>query len=138
MSLYYKPDADGSPRGTIAYPLSDLAEGHHTIEPARVGHIVQLGCGTGRHGGARRYAPAIYRVYTDANPAVSEVNFYLTHNRPEADLKVKITVYNLMGREMWSGQTTGRSDMTRTAPVNWNLCDHNGHRVPSGHIRVPR
>ncbi len=132
VSLYYTPNVDGTPGGTIAYPLENLAEGHHSLTlrvwdtsaKSAVAHIEMSVLAD--------MPPTIYRVYADANPAVSETNFYVVHNRPEADLKVKVTVYNLMGREVWSGHVTGRADMTRTAPLNWNLCDYSGHRVPRG------
>ncbi len=132
VSLYYTPNADGTPGGTIAYPLSDLSEGRHTLTLRVWDTSANSATATVDMAVRADLAPTIYRVYADANPASTETNFYVVHNRPEADLKVKITVYNLMGREMWSGYTTGRADMTRTAPVNWNLCDYNGHRVARG------
>ena len=42
------------------------------------------------------------------------------------------TVYDLMGREQWSGSVTGVSDMQRSTPVTWNLTDKAGRRVPRG------
>ena len=31
LSLYYTPSPDGSTSGTIAYPMSDLSDGNHTL-----------------------------------------------------------------------------------------------------------
>lgn len=132
VSLYYTPNADGTPGGIIAYPLSGLTDGHHALTLRVWDTSANSASATVEMAVRTDLPPTIYRVYADANPAVSETNFYVTHNRPEADLTVKITVYTLMGREIWSGNTTGRADMTRTAPVNWNLCDYNGRRVARG------
>lgn len=132
VSLYYVPNADGTPGGTIAYPLAGLADGRHTLTLRVWDTSANSATATVDMAVRSDMPPAIYSVYADSNPAVSQTNFYVTHNRPEADLRVKITVYNLMGREMWSGHATGRADMTRTAPVTWNLCDYSGHRVARG------
>ena len=45
---------------------------------------------------------------------------------------VEVSVYNLMGRRLWSGKVTGRSDMFLTVPVTWDLTDEGGRRVGRG------
>lgn len=47
-------------------------------------------------------------------------------------LTVTINVYNLLGRLEWTSTVTGRSDMFRSFPINWNLCDMAGRRIPRG------
>ena len=71
-------------------------------------------------------------VYTDANPAKTEANFYIRHNRPDANVTVTIQVYNMMGQQVWTNTTTGRSDMYLSMPVTWNLTDNSGVRVNRG------
>ena len=73
-----------------------------------------------------------FRLYCDANPASVSANFYIEHDRPDQRLNVTVTVYDLMGREQWSGSVTGVSDMQRSTPVTWNLTDKAGRRVPRG------
>ena len=94
--------SDGGRSGTIAYPLSGLLR------------VVTLsGCGCGIHSNnmaestvsfrvVKGLAPDIVELYTDANPAVDMVKFYIRHNRPDAMLQVKLTVYDLSGRIVWS------------------------------------
>lgn len=60
------------------------------------------------------------------------VKFYIRHNRPDAMLQVKLTVYDLSGRIVWSTRQNGRSDMFVTAPIVWNLSDNGGGRVSHG------
>ena len=60
-------------------------------------------------------------------------NFYLTHNQPETNATVTVTVYNLVGTPIWSGQASGRPEMfTTTVPVSWDLTDTAGRRVARG------
>ena len=64
--------------------------------------------------------------------ATTQANFYVSHNRPDATLEVTVTVYDLMGRPVWSQTQRGRSDMFTSAPLTWNLTDGAGRRVSRG------
>jgi len=132
LSDYYTPASDGSPAGVLNYPMPALTEGYHTLSlrvwdtsgnaaEKEIDFFVSPGL-----------APKLYEVYTDANPASTVANFYLRHNRPESMATVTITVYNLLGRALWSKTVTGRSDMFTTVPVTWDLTDNAGRRVGRG------
>ena len=132
LNFYFTPSADGTASGIINYPLENIQEGAHTLSlrvwdtsgnsaTADIEFFVREGL-----------APKIYDVYTDANPASSAANFYLSHDQPDNMVTVSVTVYNLLGRPIWSGSTTGRSDMSVSSPVTWNLNDQSGRRVPRG------
>jgi hypothetical protein len=45
-------------------------------------------------------------------------------------LTVTISIYDMLGRQVWSESHTGRSDMFTT--VTWNLTDGSGCRVGRG------
>lgn len=132
VSDYYQPSADGSPSGTVAYPLEDLAAGNHTLSlrvwdtannfgKASIEFFVEPG-----------QAPTIFDVYTDVNPASTEANFFVRHNRPDATIEVTVGVYDLLGHLLWSNTKRGRSDMFVSSPMTWDLCDGAGHRVNRG------
>jgi hypothetical protein len=132
VSLYFSPSSDGTPSGTINYPLEDLTTGAHTLklkiwdtsgnsQTAQMDFVVDANA-----------KPIIYDVWCDANPASTETNFYLSHDRPDRMVTVTISVYDLMGRPVWSGSAKGLSDMFTSSPVTWNLCDSAGSRVRRG------
>lgn len=132
VSDYYTPASDGTPGGTVAYPLSNLSAGNHAIEfrvwdtggnhaAAAIDFYVQPGV-----------APTIFDIYTDTNPATDHANFYVSHNRPDATLEVTVEVFNMMGQQIWSSASRGRSDMFVSNPVTWDLRDRAGHRVDRG------
>ncbi len=132
VASYYTPLADGTPGGTINYPMGELADGAHTVRlrvwdtdgnaaEKELEFISRTDC-----------APVITTVFTDCNPAVTEANFYVTHDQPETMATVIVTVFNLSGQPVWTGQTTGRCDMFSTAPLTWDLTDSSGRRVPRG------
>ncbi|MDE6461021.1 MAG: hypothetical protein K2K52_09385, partial [Paramuribaculum sp.] len=129
---YFTPYADGTPGGTIAYPLSTLSEGSHDLTlrvfdtsgnatEATINFVVDP-----------MVQPEIFDIYTDVNPASVEANFFVNHNRPDETLTVTVSVYNLMGMLVWSKTVTDRSDMFTSAPITWNLHDLGGRRVGRG------
>lgn len=132
VSQYFTPSVSEHGAGTIAYPLSEITEGPHKLRlrvfdtsdnsaSREVSFIV-----------SPEQAPTLYDVYTDANPASTQANFYLSHDRPDSNIEVTVTVYNLLGKPVWSSTTSGRSDMYLSFPVTWNLTDEAGRRVNRG------
>ena len=132
VSDYYTPAADGSPSGTVAYPLQGLSAGNHTLEfrvwdtsnnvtKAEIPFFVNPD-----------QRPSIIDVYTDCNPATTQANFYVSHNRPDAAVTVTVTVYDIAGRPVWNKTVKGRSDMFTSTPVTWDLTDTAGRRVGRG------
>lgn len=132
VAFYYTPSADGTPSGTIAYPLESLAEGNHSLSfrvwdtsgnstTKTVDFFVEQGA-----------APKVFDIWADVSPASVEANFYLTHNRPDATLTVSLDIYDISGRHVWTTKVTNRSDMFLSAPIHWDLTDMGGHRVARG------
>lgn len=132
VPYYYTPSSDGSPSGVINYPIDELQAGNHTLSlkvwdtagnsaSKEIEFFVQ-----------ENLAPKVYDVYTDANPASTQANFYLSHDQPDQMVTVYVTVYNLVGSPVWSGSASGRSDMFLSVPVTWDLTDTSGRRVNRG------
>ena len=132
VASYFTPLADGTPGGTIAYPLEGLADGTHTLTLTVFDTSGNMARETIEFVVDSELSPEIFDIYTDATPASAEVNFYISHNRPDARLTVCFTVYNLLGHMVWSSTVTDRSDMFTSAPVKWNLTDRAGNRVSRG------
>lgn len=132
ISNSYTPDIDGSPAGSIFYQLPELKAGNHTA-------TLRVWDTAGNSTSASvdffvnpDMAPKIFDIYTDANSAVTQANFFVTHNRPEATLTVRIQIYDLSGKIVWDSETTGKADMYASAPVTWNLTDRAGSKVTRG------
>lgn len=132
VALYFTPDPDGSPSGTVAYPLPVLSQGAHTLTfrvwdtsgnstSETIDFIVSNAAG-----------PRIFDISVDANPATTEANFRIIHNRPDAMLRVTLDVYNLLGHRVWTTSLTERSDLLGAVPIKWNLTDMSGRRLPRG------
>lgn len=130
---YYTPMvADVGTLGSINYQLNDLTSGKHTLR-LRVWDVYNnMSEKTISFNVVKGLAPEIADIYCGNNPASSEAAFYVKHNRPDAVVSVTIEVYDLMGRRIWSATQAGRSDMYNSIPINWDLIDSAGRRVPRG------
>lgn len=132
VAQYYTPATDGSNGGTVAYQLSDLADGTHELLFRVYDTSGNSARATLSFAVAQGLTPKLFEVFSDANPALTEANFYLRHDRPDATLSVTIAVYNLLGHMVWTSTATDRSDMFLSAPLHWDLRDMGGHRVQRG------
>ena len=132
VSNYYTPDESGDPSGSLAYPMPELEAGPH-IAQLKVWDIAGNSATASIDFNVDpSQAPKIFDVYSDANPASIEANFFISHNRPESMLSVRIDIYDLSGRHIWTDTTRGRADMYLSSPVKWNLTNRAGQRVPGG------
>ena len=133
VSLYFTPMiSDELSIGLIHYPVQDLPDGNHTLKLKvwdTSGNSTERSIDLFVKNGM---APSMFDVYTDANPAYNEVNFYIKHDRPDAITTVSVSVYDLMGRLVWESSRAGQSDMFTSAPLNWDLHDLSGRRVNRG------
>lgn len=132
VASYYTPATGRQAAGTISYPLSGLAEGRHTLELRVYDTSGNEAAATLTFVVDSQLAPEIFDIYTDVNPATTQANFYISHNRPDAMLGITVSVYSMSGMLVWSATVNDRSDMFTSAPVTWNLTDRSGRRVPRG------
>lgn len=132
VSLYYTPSSDGNPSGEIRYTLNNLTDGNHTLTLRVWDTAANSASKTIDFFVNSSVAPTIFDVYTDVNPASTEVKFFIRHNRPDALLSATITVYDMLGHPLWTTTSKGPADMFVTAPVTWDLTDSAGRRLPRG------
>ncbi|MDE6416528.1 MAG: type IX secretion system sortase PorU [Duncaniella sp.] len=132
VAASFSPDDDGSPAGVVSYRLPELMPGEHKLE-FKVWDV--------NGNSASKYltfnvdgtvAPSIFDVWTDASPARTEANFYVTHDRPDEILNVTLEVFDFNGTLQWSTTSTGRAEMFSSSPVKWNLVNNSGQRVGRG------
>lgn len=132
VALYFTPIIGEKSSGIINYPISNLPDGNHSLRLKvwdTAGNSTEKTIELNVENGI---APYIFDVYTDANPATTEANFYIRHDRPNSMAIVEIQVFDLMGQIVWKSSKTAQSDMDISSPINWNLCDMAGRRVNRG------
>ncbi|MDE7397493.1 MAG: hypothetical protein K2M98_07180, partial [Muribaculum sp.] len=132
VHLYYSPGDEGARSGSLHYQLSDLAPGDHNLRLRVWDTAGNMAEETVDFTVVDGQAPSILDLYADCNPAVDHTNFYVRHNRPDAVMRVDISVYDLLGRLVWTGSQSGTSILNTSLPLQWNLTDRAGRRVSRG------
>ncbi len=132
INLYYSPNADDVTGGSIAYPLSEISPGKHTLKLTVWDNAKNSSTSTIDFEVAVAKTPEIYALTTDVNPAKDHVNFTLSTDRPKAKVDCRIEVFDLNGRKVWASESTVSTDLLAGITVPWNLCDASGIRVPRG------
>lgn len=131
ISSFYIPSSEMN-GGNVTYQVNDLTPGYHTLtltvwdtagnySEKTINFVVEPGMGI-----------EIFDIYSDASPATTEANFFITHNRPDALLDIALEIYDLLGRCVWTDRRSSRSDLFTSAPLRWDLRDRSGKRVDRG------
>ena len=76
--------------------------------------------------------PFITNIVATQTPAKGNVEFHLTHNRPESQMKVGIMVYDIAGRLHWKHEETGSSELFKDYVIDWDLRNNSGSHVRPG------
>ena len=135
LNGYYEASSGSSTEGKVSYVLPAMADGKHTLffrawdiqnnsSSQTIDCVVKKG-----------HSPRIFDLYTKNIVKLSSaptVTFSLRHDRPNTNITVKVSVYNLSGIEVWSHTENGLSDMIQAFPVKWDLKSSSGLTVTPG------
>lgn len=72
-----------------------------------------------------------FNVTCTQNPASTDTQFVITHDRPGSELKVTLDVFDLGGRQLWR-QTDTVTATNNTVTIDWNLNVAGGSRLHTG------
>ena len=72
-----------------------------------------------------------FNVTCTQNPACTNTQFVITHDRPGSELKVTLDVFDLGGRQLWR-QTDTVKATNDTVTIDWNLNVAGGSRLHTG------
>lgn len=132
VSAYYTPDVSREGAGSIAYPLSDLAAGSHTLELSVWDNANNSSRASLEFNVGANADPVISGLGTDVNPASTSVVFEVTMGHINSLSSLTLEVFDLAGRKVWSRSLTSPGASRNVFNASWNLCDTSGARVPRG------
>lgn len=132
VSLFYQPDPESVKRGSIAYPLPSLAAGAHTVDLIvwdNAGNSTTRSLDFTVKAG---WLPEFTSLAVDQSPAKSPVNFMASVDGIPAGGSLRIEVFNLAGRRLWTSPSTSLTGGGTDLTVPWDLTDTAGRRVERG------
>jgi hypothetical protein len=133
LNDFYAPVFNSFTRGTLAFPLSGLSPGSHTLtlkawdmfDNSSVKEI-------------RFYVPdhpglTVKNVMTAPNPLVDHTDFIFQPQQAEnGGLNVQIAIYNLQGIQVRTLAQTYPEPLIVSPKISWDGTDFNGHRLNNG------
>ena len=129
---YFTPDPEDETRGSIAYPLLDLAPGDH-----------QLTLTVWDNAGNSSSEAIDFKVGLNLRPALLEIASFYSRERDQLNMKVttdralcslqcRLECFDLLGNLLWSVDRKAYSNSNSSFSIAWDLNDANGNRLPRG------
>jgi hypothetical protein len=132
LNDYYQANVNSYNSGTIRYPYSGLGEGRHELT-VKIWDI---------HNNSAESAlefvvmdseeMLLEQLYNYPNPFIDQTWFNIEHNRPDSELRLVLTIYNLSGEIVRIFDTRFFSPGYRLEPVRWDGTSEGGARLGGG------
>ncbi len=132
LNSYFEVEAGSSGKGVFKFTIPTLSEGKHSLTFRVWDRMNNSTTQTFEFYVEKSLSPRIFDLYASPSPAKSTTYFYVTHDRPDANITVKIDVYSLSGAKLWSYEESGYSDTFTAVPIQWNLVTSSGSKLPPG------
>jgi hypothetical protein len=132
LNEFFQSQTDSHNAGTIRYPYYDLEEGRHEIAvkiwdihnnstEETIAFVV-----------ARSEEFIINNLFNYPNPFIESTRFNVEHNRPDQELTVTLTLYDLQGKMVRIIREDIFSGGYRLEPLHWDGTSAGGARLGGG------
>ena len=131
LNNYFEYDFGDYRSGSIGFSIPELSVGTHKLlfrawgilnnsTTAELLFEVSEDAGSGE-----------FNVTCTQNPASTDTQFVITHDRPGSELNITLDVFDLGGRQLWR-QTDTVTATNNTVTIDWNLNVAGGSRLHTG------
>lgn len=131
LNDYYTGNFGDPTSGTVAFTLPNLADGPHSLTFRAWDVLNNVSTTTMNFSVDSRIKPSLLQLTASHNPASTQTTFLVSYDRPGAECRFTLTVYDFSGHCLWRHETTGSSS-SGVYSVPWNLCNGLGGRLGSG------
>ena len=132
LNDYYQTNLNDFTKGTLRFPLRNLAVGLHTITfkawdvynnpiTAEIQFIV-----------VGNESITLTHVLNYPNPFVNYTEFWFSHNRPFEPLEVQVQVMTITGKVVWTRNQVVTTEGFLSKDITWDGKDDFGNRIGKG------
>lgn len=132
LNEFYEAALDDYQQGEVRYPLSEIAEGPHTLKVKAWDVYNNSSEGYLDFVVASSEELAISHVLNYPNPFTTRTLFQFEHNRPGDLLNVNIQIYTVSGKLIKIISTERLSSGFRIDDIEWNGLDEFGDKIGRG------
>ena len=132
LNDYYQTNLDDFTKGTLRFPLRNLAVGLHTITfkawdvynnpiTAEIQFVV-----------VGNDSITLTNVLNYPNPFVNYTEFWFSHNRPYEPLEVQVQVITITGKVVWTRNQIITTEGFLSKEITWDGKDDFGNKIGKG------
>ena len=132
LNDYYQTSLDDYTKGTLRFPLRNLAVGLHTVTfkawdvynnpiTAEIQFVV-----------VGNESITLTHVLNYPNPFVNYTEFWFSHNRPYEPLDVQVQVMTITGKVVWTKNQIITNEGFLSKEISWDGKDDFGNRIGKG------
>ena len=131
LNDYFQFDFGSYTRGKVGYSIPKLSYGAHKLQFRAWDVLNNSTTKELDFNVVQGLEPLFMDVTCSPNPAKTYTVFRIIHDRIDCEMNVKLEMYDISGRHVWTHEEKGvSSDNTYT--VNWNLAIDGGARLGTG------
>lgn len=132
LNDYYESDLDNYKSGTVRYPLSDLAEGNHTLT-VKVWDVYNNSSSSSTEFVVAATAElALKHVLNYPNPFTTRTSFFFEHNKCCTAMDVQVQIFTVSGKLVKTIQQQVNLEGFRSDPIDWDGTDDFGDKIGRG------
>ncbi len=135
LNDFYESTTDDYRRGTVLYPLKNLAAGRYHVKVKAWDTYNNPGQGDTEFIVAESADLALQQVLNYPNPFTTATSFQFEHNYPYQDLEVQIQVYTVSGKlvkTILHDISAENNNGYRVSDINWDGLDDYGDQLAKG------
>lgn len=132
VTTCYRADPDNALGGSIAYPLTGISAGEHTLKFTVYDNANNATSKLLTFNVAEVKGPSIRALYTDVNPASTSVVFTIEVDHPNTNVTSMLEVFDLSGKRVWWEENKVLTDLHGGIQIPWDLRDMQKRRVARG------
>ncbi|NCC72812.1 MAG: type IX secretion system sortase PorU [Sphingobacteriia bacterium] len=132
LNDYYEADFSGYQNGTVRFQFSNLPDGFHEIKFKIWDVFNNSGDAVIRFKVINQNNILVSDLLNYPNPMTGETFFVFNHNKAEADLDVRVEIFDLSGRKVTELQQNYVNPAFRSVPLRWDGTTADGRLLDSG------
>lgn len=132
LNDYYQTNLDDFTKGTVRFPLRNIAPGLHTLT-LKVWDVYNNPSITEiQFLVVSDESITLTNVLNYPNPFVNYTEFWFTHNKPFEPLEVQVQVYTVTGKVVWTRNQIVTTTGFLSREITWDGKDDFGNKIGKG------
>jgi hypothetical protein len=132
LNAFYTTALDDFTKGTLTYPLNNLELGLHTLTLRAWDTHNNPSSKTISFTVVDSSKIQIENVFNSPNPVTNQTIFFVQHNKPRELLDVKISIFTIDGKRIWTNSQEVFSSSYLIDSLTWDATTYSGQKVNKG------